>query len=59
MKFLKKCTNWNFLHKMVTNLPKNSFVLGIKNIGKSPKNLDDIQGQYIGLMKFQNNGFCS
>ena len=28
----------------------------ITNIGQKPKNLEQIQGQYIGLMKFQNDG---
>ena len=28
----------------------------ITNIGQKPKNLEQIQGQYIGLMKFQNLG---
>jgi L-glutamine-phosphate cytidylyltransferase len=28
----------------------------ITNIGQKPKKIDEIQGQYIGLMKFQNNG---
>lgn len=28
----------------------------IKSIGQKPQSLDEIQGQYIGLMKFQNNG---
>jgi hypothetical protein len=27
-----------------------------KDIGQKPQSLDEIQGQYIGLMKFQNNG---
>ena len=28
----------------------------IQDIGQKPQSLDEIQGQYIGLMKFQNNG---
>jgi choline kinase len=28
----------------------------IQNIGQKPRSLDEIQGQYIGLMKFQNYG---
>jgi L-glutamine-phosphate cytidylyltransferase len=28
----------------------------IKNIGQKVQNINQIQGQYIGLMKFQNNG---
>ena len=28
----------------------------IRDIGQKPKSLSDIQGQYIGLMKFQNQG---
>lgn len=28
----------------------------ITNIGQKPKNFEQIQGQYIGLMKFQNDG---
>mgnify|MGYP006156424333 CR=1 FL=1 len=30
----------------------------ITNIGQKPKNLEQIQAQYIGLMKFQNNGIA-
>ena len=32
------------------------FENNISNIGQKIENIDDIQGQYIGLMKFQNSG---
>ncbi|WP_185736673.1 NTP transferase domain-containing protein [Candidatus Nitrosopumilus sp. SW] len=34
-------------------LDKNNYIL---DLGQKPKSLDEIQGQYIGLMKFQGKG---
>tara|TARA_Y100001936_G_C16044531_1_gene653779 strand:+ start:981 stop:1775 length:795 start_codon:yes stop_codon:yes gene_type:complete len=55
--------NWKSLWNARFDNPENdaeSLVLNeegfITNIGQKIKNLDEIQGQYIGLMKFQNEG---
>ena len=55
--------NWKSLWNARFDNPENdaeSLLLNedgfITNIGQKIKNLDDIQGQYIGLMKFQNEG---
>lgn len=55
--------NWKTYWEMRFTNPLNdaeSLVLGddgfIKNIGQPVKEIDQIQGQYIGLMKFQNQG---
>ena len=55
--------NWNYYWQMRFEKPLNdveSMKIDhtgfITSIGQKVQNLDDIQGQYIGLMKFQNNG---
>ena len=55
--------NWKSLWNARFDNPENdaeSLLLNedgfITNIGQKIKNLDEIQGQYIGLMKFQNEG---
>ena len=55
--------NWKSLWNARFDNPENdaeSLVLDedgfITNIGQKIKNLDEIQGQYIGLMKFQDKG---
>ena len=55
--------NWKKLWKTRFNNPSEdaeSLIIDengyIQNIGQKTKNIDEIQGQYIGLTKFQNEG---